>query len=212
MHVENIISKVFDGKYLERGLSGLRGLMVHRVGMDLKINPPHVMGHDALTICQAFQGKIPEWVEAARAVGYQNPYSVIIGGDGGPREFNGWIWQCLPLDELGYHARAWSRGYIGIACIGDFRVRPPSRAQRSALLCTLAQLCARFGMNPYKAVKGHGEVPEAHDGSKAPGKPYACPGDLLGMDLLRDDTMQIMKSRAILGLSNTDFQLTQEKN
>lgn len=205
MHIDNIIAQAFDGKYLERNLSAIQGLMVHRVGVDFRAKPPAVIAYDALGICRAFQGQDPAWLEAARATGYQNPYSVLIGGDCGPDTYDGTIWQVLPLDEVGFHARRWSRGYLGIACIGDFRCKPPSKSQRSSLVFTLAVLCGRLGLQPYKHIKGHGEVPEAHDGSKAPGKPGACPGDLLDMHLVRDDVALVMKARSTLHLSDELF-------
>jgi hypothetical protein len=205
MRVEYVIEQAFDGGYLERDINAIQGIMVHRVGVDLKARPPTVVGRSALEICQAFQGKVKHLLDVARATGYQNPYTVIIGGDQVGAVHDGTIWQVMPLDEVGWHARRWSRGYIGVACIGDFRVQAPSRRQRAALVFTLAVLCGRLGLLPYKQIKAHGEVAGAHDGTKAPGQPNACPGDLLNMDLLRDDVALVLKARSTLHLSADIF-------
>lgn len=205
MRVEYVLAQLFDGRYLERDINAIKGIMVHRVGIDLKANPPTIVGRDALEICRAFQGQVKHLLDVARATGYQNPYTVIIGGDHAGAEHDGTIWQAMPLDEVGWHARRWSPGYIGVACIGDFRVQPPSRRQRAALVFTLAVLCGRLGLDPYKHIKGHGEVPGAHDGTKAPGKPNACPGDLLDLDLVRDDVALVRKARSVLHLADDIF-------
>ena len=59
-------------------------------------------------------------------------------------------------------------------------------------------LLGKFGLklDPYKSIKGHGEVPGAHGGKKAPGQPYACPGDCVQMNLVRDDVAQVIASRS----------------
>lgn len=208
MHVEYVIDQAFDGRYLERDLGAIKGIMVHRVGVDLTARPLTVIGHTALEICQVFQGKVKHLLDVARATGYQNPYTVMIGGDHVAADHDGTIWQVMPLDEVGWHARRWSPGYIGVACIGDFRVQPPSRRQRAALVFTLAVLCGRLGLDPYKHIKGHGEVPGAHDGTKAPGQPNACPGDLLDMLLVKDDVALVRKARSTLHLSDDIFTAT----
>lgn len=205
MRVEYVLERAFDGKYLERDITAVKGIMVHRVGIDLKAKPPVVIGHDAIEICYAFQGKVKHLLDVARVSGYQNPYTIMIGGDHISAEHDGTVWQVMPLDEVGWHARRWSSGFIGVACIGDFRVQAPSRSQRASLVFTLAVLCGRLGLDPYKHIKGHGEVPDAHDGTKAPGKPNACPGDLLDLDLVRDDVALVGKARSILHLSNDIF-------
>lgn len=185
MIIESIIDDVFDGDVDDRPVDELEGIMIHRVGLDYQTGV--VLGYDARSICDAFLGRIPKWAEVAKATGGENAYTLLIGGDAGPLELDGKIWQALPLDEKGHHARRFSAPYLGIACIGDFRARagrPPSRCQLSSLVSVVSDLCLALGFGAGDVV-GHGEVRGSHDGSKAPGKPAACPGDLLDMRELR---------------------------
>lgn len=186
MIIESIIGQVDDGDHDERSIETIEGVMIHRVGLDHQTGV--VLGYDAESVCAAFNGLAPEWAEVARATGGENPYTLLIGGNCGPPEFDGKIWQALPLDELGPHGRRWaSPRYLGIACIGDFRERysrPPSSRQTASLVSLVAALCLALGLEADQ-VKGHGEIACAHSGSKAPGEPAACPGDLLDMRLLR---------------------------
>jgi hypothetical protein len=185
MIIESIIDDVRDHDQDDRPADKLVGIMIHRVGLDYQTGV--VLGYDARSICDAFLGRVPKWAEVARATGSENAYTLLIGGDAGPLEFDGRIWQALALDEKGQHARRFSAPYLGVACIGDFRARigrPPSRRQHSSLVSVVSDLCLALGFGP-SAVVGHGEVRGSHDGSKAPGKPAACPGDLLDMRELR---------------------------
>lgn len=186
MIIESIIDDVDDGRRVERDLEDVVGLMIHRTGVDHQTGV--VLGYDAPSICDAFSGRAPEWAEVAKATGGENPYTFLIGGDLGPVGDDGRVWQALALDELGPHARRWaSPRYIGIACIGDFRARykrPPSSSQRASLITLTAALALDLGLTVGQIV-GHGEIPSAHDGSKATGRPAACPGDLLDMADLR---------------------------
>lgn len=193
--IENMILRVDDGRSQIRDWEKLTGPMVHRTGLDDETGV--VLGYDAASICDHFTGKDTTYPEVAKATGGQLAYSIMIGGDRGPPELDGKIWQTLPLDEIGHHARRFgSIPYLGIACVGDFREgvgRPMSDLQRASLVDLLALLCAAFGWDPYRDIKGHGEVPKTHDGSKAPGKPAACPGDLVKLNILRDDAAILMR-------------------
>lgn len=185
MVIESIIADVFDKKVDDRPVDQLIGIMIHRVGLDYQTGV--VLGYDARSICDAFLGRVEKWSEVARATGSENAYTLLIGGDAGPAELDGKIWQALPLDEKGQHARRFSAPYLGIACIGDFRARigrHPSRPQRSSLVSVVSDLCIALGFGSADVV-GHGEIRGSHDGSKARGKPAACPGDLLDMRELR---------------------------
>jgi len=190
----NIIGQVADGHDQSRDIEKIEGVMIHRVGVDHQTGV--VLGYDGLMVAEVFTGRRPEWEEVAKVTGRQNAYSILIGGDCGPAKFDGEIWQALALDEIGHHARRFSAPYIGVGCIGDFRTRRPSPKQWASLADVCAELCTSFGWNPYQAVKGHGEVPEAHGGEKARGKPAACPGDLLDMYVLRDDVAMLAKDQA----------------
>ena len=191
MRIVDIIDEVADGKHQHRDLESMRGVAVHRVG--------HELGDDAVEICRRFTDD----PEVARYTGGQVPYTLIIGGSDGPSTNDGCVWQCLPLDEIGHHARRWSVPYLGLACIGDFRHAPPTDAQYHALVDVLAELCAGFRWDPYQRIKGHGEIKDAHDGSKAPDQANACPGHLLNTNALRYDVERMMLELARLRLSES---------
>lgn len=196
MIIESIIDDVFDRKVDNRPVDELEGIMIHRVGIDYETGV--VLGYDARSICDAFLGRVPRWAEVARATGGENAYTLLIGGEAGPLKLDGKVWQALPLDEKGQHARRFSALYLGVACIGDFRTsgaRPPSERQRSSLVSVVSDLCVALGLGPDNVV-GHGEIRGSHDGSKAPGKPAACPGDLLDMRELRQDIATEMREAA----------------
>lgn len=180
--VEVIIDQVRDHQYQTRDLAAVRGLMVHRVGVDLKSG--FAIGYDAKTICDAFLGRTEQWKSVARVTGHQNAYTFYVGGSVGPEEFDGKIWQALPIDEIGHHGLRFSRSHIGLALIGDFRVKPPSARQWHATMDLCADLVAFLRLKSSDVV-GHGEVPGAHSGDKAPSQRSACPGDLISMKAFR---------------------------
>lgn len=198
--VIDIIEYADDKKHRKRpgGFEGAQGIMVHRCGVNRKTGV--VLGYCGPDVLDAFLGRVPRWKKVAKATGGENAYSIYIGGDCGPAELDGLIWQAIPLEEVGYHARRFSAPYIGIGCIGDYRVDEMSAVQYNSLTGICSELCLGFGWSSYTNIKGHGEQPGAHDGSKAPGKPAACPGDLLDMNGLRYDVEQIMQERARMRL------------
>lgn len=180
---EVIIDRVRDARDQRRQLESIEGIMIHRVGVDLKEGL--LIGYEAVSICDAFTGKDPKWKMMANATGRQNPYTFYVGGSLGPDEYDGKIWQALRLDEVGHHALRFSKRYIGVALIGDFRVRPPSERQWVSAIDLCSDLCLLFGFVHHRIV-GHGEMPGAYgDKNKAPGKPNACPGAFLNMDNFR---------------------------
>ncbi len=75
-------------------------------------------------------------------------------------------------------------------------MKEPSQAQYFSLVDLLAEIVLAFGWDPYKKIKGHGEVEGSHDGSKAAGAANACPGDKLNMFVLRDDVNRLAKEGA----------------
>jgi hypothetical protein len=182
--VDVIIDQVKDRCEQIRDIDAICGLMIHRVGINLRTGA--VIGTDGVSICEAFIGLVPEWHSVAAATGYQNAYTFIIGGEHGHADDNGRIWQALELDEIGHHGRRFSKGHIGIALIGDFRIVPPTERQWNAAMDLCADLCLLL-CQPARHVVGHGEMAGAHGGNKAPGQPAACPGDFLDMNAFRTD-------------------------
>lgn len=160
--------------------------MIHRVGIDKKNGI--VLGHTGPEISDAFTGRNPDWPDVAKATNGQNAYTFLIGGDQGDPIHDGRIWQCLTIDEIGWHARSASREFVGIGCIGDFRAdSPPSKQWKAAALLASVILEA-IGSDH---LSGHGEIATAHGGEKAPGQPYACPGDLWSMSDFRKDVGEL---------------------
>lgn len=194
LKIQNVIDQVSDGRPDDRDWTRLEAFYIHRCGVDSETGI--VLGYDAIEICAAFTGKDPRWPEVAKATGGQVAYSLMVGGNLGPPEFDGVIWQTLPLDEIGYHARRFSKPGLGIGLIFDGRVAPASEKQYQSLTDLLALLSVAFGKDPYRYIRGHGEEKGAHDGSKAPGFPNACPGGFLAMNPLRDDVATLSRDVA----------------
>jgi hypothetical protein len=190
--VDRVIHLVDDGKPQHRDIDAVGGIMLHRVGVDLRTGV--AIGYEAVEIAEAFIGRNPRWRSVSQVTGSQNAYTFYIGGDLGPGQYDGRVWQALPLDEIGHHGLRFSKSHIGIACVGDFRVKPPSEKQWNAAVDLCADLCLFFGVISRRIV-GHGEVPGSHNGAKAPGKPAACPGDLWGMTAFRQSVRQDMRSK-----------------
>ena len=78
--------------------------------------------------------------------------------------------------------------------IGDFREEAPTARQWQAALDLCVDLCLMLALQP-DAVVGHGELPRAHGGHKAPGEPGACPGDRLVMSVFREEVRAEMARR-----------------
>lgn len=186
---EVIIDAVRDQRYQQRELTDIRGLMVHRVGVNMRTGV--VLGYEAVEICDAFTGRVPRWYDVAAVTGRQNPYTFYVGGDRGNTELDGKVWQALELEEIGHHARRYSRSFVGIGLIGDFRLVPPGEQQYHEAVRLCADLCLMLGLTP-SSVVGHGEIKGAHGGEKAPGKAAACPGDFLDMSALRSSVASLM--------------------
>lgn len=177
MRIENIIESVRDGKPRDRKITPI-GVGVHRVGVDHGTGID--LGDSAFSVCNHFNGRNTRYPEIARATGGHLPYTLIV-------EEYGLVAQCLRISDMGFHARRWSRPYIGVAAIGDFRTKSPSRAQWVAAVDIVAFLCHEFGIDPLgyseplvPTVAGHDELPS---GSRDAGK--RCPGDRWNMEAFR---------------------------
>lgn len=205
---EVIIDRVRDHADQRRDLNKIRGIMVHRCGINLRTGV--IIGYDAVEICDAFTGRDERWASVAEHTNNQNPYTFYVGGARGHVDSDGKVWQALELNEIGHHARGLSPSHIGIGLIGDFRVDSPSAMQWGAAVGLVADLCLMLCLKSSR-VLGHGEAPKAHGGDKAPGHPGACPGDKLSMDVFRGSVAGVMATRmrrdAAWRLQDTGYRL-----
>lgn len=151
--------------YGRRNLLAIQGVMVHRVGKDLRTGAD--LGDTAEEICRAFTSDpVGKWT------GYKVPYTFIIDAQGR-------VAQCLPLDLVGPHARALSGKYVGVAYIGDFREHEPSPAQWANGLVITRVLLGALGLGVNSAV-GHTDPEMVARGSTGdPAK--ECPGKLFSL-------------------------------
>ena len=183
LHIVNITGLSAISRHAKR--DKVHGIMIHRCGIEDRWG--HVLGYDGASIVKAFTGK-GEWPAVAAAVGSKMPYGYLVGGDRGPVELDGVVWQCLPDDVVGPNARAASSRFLSVGVIADLRYKSMSPKQRASLVKLSAALRIEHDV-PARMVKGHGEVLSAHDGSKAPDKSNACPGlTMAELDALRADT------------------------
>lgn len=172
MQLYDVTREVNDGKKRRINLRGIRMIAVHRIGKSI--------GTTATEICDRFQND----PEVAKYTGGQNPYTFIIGE-------NGAVWQCLPLDDAGSHARRWNSVAVGVALIGDFRKEQPTDAQEKALGGLLVVLCMALALDPLTQIKGHSELP---GGSSSPSK--VCPGHFLDLDRIRVEVWEDLTGEA----------------
>ena len=166
----NVINRVNDGQPIVRDWSKHKGVTVHRVGEDHETGI--TLGSDAIAICDHFTGRDATYPEVKQTTGGSNPYSIIIGK-------LGQRWQCLPLSDVGHHARRWSYLTIGVAVIGDPRHEPLTPEQHWALVDTCVILAGMPGSSS-RVIRGHDERKGA---SRDPRK--ECPGRLLDLAELR---------------------------
>lgn len=190
LKINDIIAQVNDDVPGLRDITKLQKVAVHRCGKDLKNDID--LGDTAADICAHFTGLNERYPEVAKATGGEVPYTFMIGGGLGAPEFDGTIWQCLPLSETARHAKRWNQTAIGVAVIADPRVRPCTPNQMNSLIDLLSLLSLCIRQKPADCVVGHTELPGS---SNDPNK--ECPGPLLPMDMLRKD---VADSRADMAL------------
>lgn len=191
LEIKDITALVDDGKPHERA-KRVSKIAIHRVGLDLynHIN----LGPTAQDICAHFTGRNGVFPEVAKATGGEVPYTFIVGG--GSDTYDGVIWQCLPVMDVGRHARRWNEEAIGVACIGDFRVKPPTRAQVHAVTDLCVELCLSLGIGP-EEIWGHMELPNA-----SADRDKECPGMFFDVERLRDDVWACIKRDALARLDS----------
>jgi len=179
----NVISEVDDGYPIDRIWTRHQGITIHRVGYD------HLTGIDlgatAVEICAHFTGTNSRYPEVAKATGGQLAYTIMIGKKGE-------VWQCLPLGDVGHHARRWSSRTIGVAVIGDPRKFEVPHAQYWALVDTCSLIARVLGTSSNQ-IKGHDERHGARRDRRK-----RCPGRHLKLSQLRYDVHMVMRHTAEL--------------
>lgn len=166
--VTNVIDRLDDGRHRERNLDAIKRIAIHRVGVDKKLGLS--LGKNGLEVAKQFLHN----PEVAKYTGGENPYTFIVDPDGT-------IWQCLPVDEVGAHARRWNVPALGVAFYGDFRVDSPTDAQFARGLSLVRHLIGALGLEPW-VVEAHTELPGS---SSAPGK--ECPGEKFDLEFFRTE-------------------------
>lgn len=153
-----------------RSKEDIKGIVVHRIEVSQEDSS---FGDSPEEVIRFFADH-PRWSKATDAT---MPYPLVIEADGQ-------LTQTLPLELLSYHAVAANPDTIGIALIGDFRTKAPSKAQWQSLVVLCAQLLQSLGADGSsleESLRGHDEVV---GGSRTPDK--ECPGRELSMTRLRE--------------------------
>lgn len=159
MLVENHIAACRDRRRVELRPEQRKGWCTHRI---LLPGCP-----DAQSIAAAFKDR--RQFAAGSYTGGEMPYSIIVTADGR-------VQQALELCEFGPHALdRWSKRYVGVAAVGDFRKHSPAPMQWEAL----ARVCALLALWTGDAEGiGHTAIRYDWDGK-------VCPGRFLSMTTLR---------------------------
>lgn len=100
--------------------------------------------------------------------GGEMPYTFLVRRDGQ-------IDQCLPVSEIGPHARKWNRPGAGLAIAGDFRKEAPTEEQ----VLSVSNFCAIWAAWGC-SIRSHDEL----DGGSED-KNKACPGALFPADSVK---------------------------
>jgi hypothetical protein len=148
-----------------RPVGDVVGVVVHRIEVSQE-DPTY--GDGPAEIARFFR----EHPIGVAATGGAMPYPVIIEPDGQ-------VTQTLPLGRVSPHAVSHNPTTVGVALVGDFRGRPPTEAQLTALDGVCVALLRHLGCGA-SALHGHDELT---GGSRDPNK--ECPGRMLPMDALR---------------------------
>jgi len=153
MDVVSAIEDCLDDEHRRRSRAWI-GEVVHRI---------RVPGHNDAAEIARFDRNHPKLGKMA--------YHLVIRP-------SGLVEQALPFDRVSPHARVYNSGYIGVACIGDFRTEPMRDPQRWALLDVL-EWCSMYRGGVVDCF-GHTEKPDATSY-----KGHDCPGVNVDMDAIR---------------------------
>jgi N-acetyl-anhydromuramyl-L-alanine amidase AmpD len=153
MHIINQTHICTSSRFKYRHLANIKKIVIHRIGFKGENYSP------VKTILQGFLND-----EAARkAVGGKFPYHFVIAESGE-------IYQALPLQVIGNHAKGHNEDSIAVAFIGDFRDKPPTISSYAAgleLVCRLCICCNIWESNVF----GHTQLPKSTSWAN-----HKCPG------------------------------------
>ena len=99
-----------------------------------------------------------------------------------PTTADGRVDRILPEDRISNGCKYANADALQVCLIGDLDKQPPTGKQREALINLLALWCKGYGLDPYKAVFGHGEMQQKIGREK-----YikTCPGKTVDMENIR---------------------------
>lgn len=155
------------GTYQARKAEDIRAVVVHHI----EVSQEDPAFADTPADIERFFAEHPV---GRTATGGRMPYPILI-------DASGKVTQTVPLVRITPHAKRHNPSTVGVACVGDFRGRGPTVAQREALVNVCADLLAHFALDA-TALVGHDELSGA---SSDPTK--ECPGAGLVMATLRRD-------------------------
>lgn len=198
MLIHDVIVRCYDGEKSIVVPDSIDTVVVHRVGKDLKYGID--LGDTGPEVSDHFTGRNDEHPAVAKATGGQNAYTFMIGGDLCGAQNDGIVWQILPLFDAGAHAKRWNSRAVGIALIGDPRVKAPSITQRNSLVDLLVMVCGALKIVPDDLPVGSRTATpglRCHDelkgSSSDPNK--ACPGGTVDMSQIRAEVRELMAAR-----------------
>ena len=163
--IRDVILECNDGKISTREDPSI--LVVHRISFaldDVCPVPDEIL--DGPKIAGMYRDTCK--YRAGSYTGGQMPYTFVVLQDGT-------IDQCLPVRELGPHAKRWSWPGVSLAVVGDHRRRQPPEGQWFAVIL-FAALWHAAGLD----LHGHTELDGASDDPLK-----RCPGKYLSMDVVR---------------------------
>lgn len=181
--VENVINRIGGDRPRQRKISDLMYLMIHRFGShDLQWYDDQGITPDALGVAKFYHDN----GDASAATGGEMPYTFVVG-------VYGTIWQARHILDVTPHGKRFNVPAIGIACLGDFRLLPPTLNQIQALEDLLAGIKRLW---PHLEIVGHSDLKWA----ATPGK--QCPGSNMPLGKIIENVNTINEARAGQALIN----------
>lgn len=162
-HIANVIDQCEDGNKRTRTLRQIEGITVHMIDV----------GKNAAEIC-GFLKNYPK----IRGMSY----TFVVNE-------HGYIEQAKPLTAITPHAKNHNTATLGIACIGDFRVKEPPQEQWQACVDLCAFISFYVNRISVNEIRGHDERPNSSDD---PDK--HCPGRRWEMSRFRTAVSQRMRT------------------